>query len=83
MFKYSFLIEGSDDPIAVHLLADRPEFVDVVAEECFREWQHCLENDFDIHSGAEYAVDMRENKLNRDRVPLILVAHTQVRTAVI
>ena len=77
MFEYTFNLAESDETIYIHLLADRPEFVSIVATECFREWQHCLENDFDIHSGEEYAVDMRMNKLNRDSAPLILVAHTQ------
>jgi predicted N-acetyltransferase YhbS len=75
MFEYNFLLSLKE--IEIHLLADRPEFANIVGNLAWDEWSACALKDFGIHSAEEWTADLLENKLNRDKAPLILVAHTK------
>lgn len=58
-----------DVPVTIHLLADRPEFTEVVSEIRWREWGHPPEpTDFG------YWLECTRRESGRDRLPVTLVA---------
>lgn len=60
--------EGSD--VTISYLADRPEFVDTLADWLHQEWGH-----LDPDSTLETRRQGLRAEMNRDRVPVTLVAH--------
>ena len=75
-FEHKFSLDPDGKSVTVHLLADRPDLAYIVGKACFDEWPDMAMKDFGLNSAEEFTADLLANKLNRDKAPFVLVAHT-------
>jgi GNAT superfamily N-acetyltransferase len=74
MFEHKFL--SGEVEVRVHLLADCPHMAPAVGKICFEEWPEVAIKDFGLNNPEEFTADLLKDKMNRDKVPLVIVAHT-------